>query len=313
KYFEYFFLFFMILAHIRRLQDLRGMVTAMLLVFFLASVYGYYQMALGVRVSAPFDAEPNTFGGYLALMICVALGVVLTDTRPNVRMILIALLLFALPPFLFTLSRSSYIALFAGLAAFVMVSRQRLVVLAVTIAVGLVVLAGFLTVPHKLQSRVMDTFKKGTQYHVQVAGVDLDPSSSARVLSYREAIRIWVQRPLFGYGVTGTLFVDGQYLRLLAETGLMGLGAFLFMFAQLLRAVWTSYCRARDPYLKGAAMGFFCGVIAMLAHATAANSFIIIRIAEPLWLLAGLVLLIPHLEEAEQEEPVSNGQAAPAV
>ena len=64
KYFEYFFLYFMILAHVREKRDIRRMLIAMVIVFFLAMIYGYFQMAAGVRVSAPFDEEPNTFGGY---------------------------------------------------------------------------------------------------------------------------------------------------------------------------------------------------------------------------------------------------------
>jgi len=54
----------------------------------------------------------------------------------------------------------------------------------------------------------------------------------------------------------------------------------------------------KDNFLKGATLGFFCGIIAILAHAVSANSFIIIRIAEPFWLLAGLILLIPKLTDA---------------
>ncbi len=305
KYFEYFFLFFMILAHIRRVEDIRGMITAMLVVLFLVSIYGYSQMAQGIRVSAPFDAEPNTFGGYLALMACVAGGILLTDRRPLVSILFSLLLLFVFPPFLFTLSRSSYTALLAGLIAFMLISRQRMVILAVSVVAVLVILAGIFVVPEKVQERVTGTFRKGTQYHVQIAGVDLDPSASARVVSYEQAVNAWLEKPLFGHGVKGTLFVDGQYFRLLAETGVFGLFAFLFMMAQLLRSVWFAYKNAREPYLKGASMGFFCGVVAMMVHALTANSFIIIRIAEPLWLLAGLVLLIPHLEEPEPESAVN--------
>ncbi|HQK15927.1 MAG TPA: restriction endonuclease, partial [Polyangiaceae bacterium] len=47
---------------------------------------------------------------------------------------------------------------------------------------------------------------------------DLDPSASARIISYGEAIDIWERSPLLGHGVTGTHFIDSQYFRQLAET-----------------------------------------------------------------------------------------------
>ena len=84
------------------------------------------------------------------------------------------------------------------------------------------------------------------------------------------------------------------------------LAAFLFIFWRLLREVWKIHKHCEDYFLKGATLGFFCGIIAIMVHAISANSFIIIRIAEPFWLLAGLILLIPRLgETAEATVPVT--------
>lgn len=296
KYFEYAFLFFMVLAHVRSREAIIRMVDATFLAFFLVLVYGYAQIdpVNPVRVCAPFDTEPNTFGGYIVLIQCVAFGVLLTDRRFAVRARMGFLCLFALGPLLFTLSRASYLAFFMGVFMFLAISRYRIAVFAM--ALGL--LAGFLILypmlPTRVQDRIEGTFRKGSQYHVQVVGIDLDPSASARIISYGEALAIWERSPLLGHGVTGTHFIDSQYFRLLAETGLIGLGAFLFLMATLLREIWRVYLMCDDGYLKGVSLGLFVGSVAMLMHAVSANTFIIVRIAEPFWLLSALVLLIPH-------------------
>ncbi|MFO7870646.1 MAG: O-antigen ligase family protein [Kiritimatiellia bacterium] len=306
KYFEYFLLFFMILAHVRRKEVVVHMILAMLIVFFLAMIYGYTQIGTGQRVNAPFDTEPNTFGGYIVLMMCVAGGIALEDTRAKVRVPLTGLLIFALPPLLFTLSRASYLALIAGFVAFAFVSRHRVIIISTAVTLVCITLLGLPVLPEQVQERVAGTFEPERQYHVEIAGVDFDASSSARLLSYEEAVQDWISRPLFGYGVTGTYFIDGQYPRLLVETGIAGLAAFLFMLWRLLTAVKKTALITPDRYLKGAANGFFCGIIAMMAHASSANTFMIIRIAEPFWLLAALILLIPQLEkEAPTETPAS--------
>jgi hypothetical protein len=41
----------------------------------------------------------------------------------------------------------------------------------------------------------------------------------------------------------------------------------------------------------------------MLAHGIGANTFIIIRIMEPFWLCAGLVVLLPRLGQEQINDP----------
>lgn len=296
KYFQYFLLYFMILAHVRRKEIVVRMIWAIFIVFFLAIIYGYTQIGSGGRVCAPFDAEPNTFGGYIVLLMCLAGGITLTDSRVRIRVMMIFLLLFAVPPLLFTLSRASYLALIFGSLSFLAVSHHRILIGAVAIGFVAVMMLGLPILPERVQERIARTFEKEEEYHVQIAGIDFDASSSGRLLDYKDSMKKWVKSPVLGYGVTGTYFMDGQYPRLLVETGVVGLSAFLFIFWRLLVQVRNIYRSTQGPFLKGVSMGFFCGIIAMLAHALSANSFIIIRIAEPFWLLAGLILLIPHLE-----------------
>jgi O-antigen ligase len=218
-----------------------------------------------------------------------------------VRVMMVALLLFALPPLLFTLSRASYLALITALLSLLAISRHRVLIGAIIVALIAAVLLGLPMLPSRVQERVAGTFEQETEFHVQIGEVHFDASSSARLLSYGLAVRKWTHRPLFGYGVTGTHFIDGQYPRLLVETGVVGLAVFLFVFWRLLRLVWQAFRECTDPFLKGATMGFYCAIIAMLAHALSANSFIIVRIAEPFWMLAALVLLVPRLSKRTED------------
>lgn len=303
KFFEYFFLFFMVLAHVHSKTTITKMLVAMIIVFFLAMIFGYTQIELTGRgrVAAPFDLnEPNTFGGYIVLLMCVIFGIVLTDPRVRVRVPLILLLIFAIPPFIFTLSRASYVAFITGCLAFLAFSQQRIIVGAIIIGLAAVSLIGVTMLPTRVQKRMTGTFQPETEVHVKIGSIDLDASASARIISYQIAIQIWLKSPLLGHGVTGTHFIDSQYFRLLAETGIIGLSAFLFMLWRLLQETWNVQKHCKNYFLKGAALGYFCGIIAILAHAVSANSFIIIRIAEPFWLLAALILLIPIVKDEEE-------------
>jgi hypothetical protein len=44
-------------------------------------------------------------------------------------------------------------------------------------------------------------------------------------------------------------------------------------------------------------LGFIAGFVGLLFHGLGANTFIIVRIMEPFWFMAALVVMIPKLEE----------------
>jgi hypothetical protein len=82
---------------------------------------------------------------------------------------------------------------------------------------------------------------------------------------------------------------------------------FLWLIISLFRLAKNHYQRATDPLLKGVSLGFLVGHIAILTHAIGANSFIIVRIMEPYWFLAAIVMMLPQIEEAQP-----SAQAPPA-
>jgi len=61
-----------------------------------------------------------------------------------------------------------------------------------------------------------------------------------------------------------------------------------------------------EPRIQGMVVGFYAGFWALMAHALTANTFVIVRIAEPFWFLAGLTvgLLLKH------EQGLDNGMDA---
>jgi O-antigen ligase len=129
-----------------------------------------------------------------------------------------------------------------------------------------------------------------------------------RLDAYEAAIDAWAASPIVGRGVTGFRFIDAQYPRLLVESGLLGFAAFSWLVGALLVAVARVYRDADAPMVRGLAGGFLAAIVGILAHGIGANSFIIIRIMEPFWLLAALVLALPRLPEVR---PAAAGPSDP--
>jgi O-antigen ligase len=181
----------------------------------------------------------------------------------------------------------------------VLSSRRRLMMGGlIAVLVASPVVLTFL--PDSVMKRVFYTFEpERGQPTVRVGAVGFDPSTSARLISVKEALDGFSRRPIFGYGVTGFAFMDQQFARTLVETGIVGLATFLALIWAVLKAGVTSYRTLSIPEDRGLALGFVAGTIGLLGHALGANTFIIVRIMEPFWFFAAIVVALPSLAQAE--------------
>ena len=119
KYVEYFVVYYMVVNNLVDRRQAWRLVTAAFLTAVIVSLIGTTQIPSGQRVSAPFegrDGEPNTFGGYLLLLMAVAGGIALETLRLRTRAIYLGLLGLMSIPFMFTLSRTSYIGMIPAAA-----------------------------------------------------------------------------------------------------------------------------------------------------------------------------------------------------
>ncbi len=301
KYFEYMIIYFMVVNHLESRRQIRYFLWAMLLTCAIVSVIGIIQIPTGGRITAPFEGasgEPNTLGGYLVLMVSVVAGLFLTSPVFRNRLIYGLLILLFTIPLIYTQSRSSYLAIIPAAITLLWLSEKKNLVLVVLILLGISL--PFLA-PKVAKERVSYTFSQGRGRIdvVEIAGIKLDTSTSARVASWRNASRDWIKHPLLGYGVTGYRFVDAQYIRVITETGLLGLITFLFLIFTIFRRTLNTFRESDDSFYRGISLGFLAGFIGLLFHSLGANTFIIVRIMEPFWFIAAMVSMIPEMNKDE--------------
>jgi O-antigen ligase len=307
KYYEYFFLFYMTVNLLKTPEQVRYLVAASLVTCAVVSLYAISQIPSGMRVSAPFegqDGEPNTLGGYLVFMMALIGGLVVTPGAVRTKWPLMALLAVAGFALQATLSRSSFLAAGVVMVGFLVLLRRRSPALVALVLVGGIAL--LLLAPRAVVERVTYTFEQPREEgQIKVGTLRLDTSTSERIGSWHTALEIWKKSPLWGHGVTGGPFMDAMYPRVLVEVGLLGASAFAVLLYAIYRTGITSHAHFEDPYLRGLALGFLMGFIGLLTHALGSNTFIIVRIMEPFWLVAGLLvksLLLDQQKEATINE-----------
>jgi hypothetical protein len=297
KYIEYFVVYFMIANHVRNTGQIKRFLICLFLTAFMVAVVGMIQTPLGERVSAPFEGEvgePNTLGGYLLLIGCVAAGLLAKVKDGRARIALTILIVCLLPPFFLTQSRASYLGLVPA-AISLSILLERKVIIAGVLVLALILSPFFL--PTIVKERILYTINQPEHPdQITIGEVRLDTSTSARLVSWREGIVDWIKKPVLGYGVTGYAFMDAQLPRVMVETGVLGMAAFLYLIVGLFKMAFSNLARLETPLFRGLIIGFVAGFIGLLVHSLGANTFIIVRIMEPFWFFAGMVAVLPSLE-----------------
>jgi hypothetical protein len=304
KYLEYAFIYFLVVNYVRDLDQVRRLMVAVLITAVLISIIGIAQIPSGHRVTAPFEGdagEPNTLGGYLVFIMAFGLAALGRTNRARERLLWLAVVGLMTLPLAYTYSRTSWLAFVAMLAATVILSRDKAIFLSL-IAVALIVFA--VSPPQNLIERAAYTLSSQRQSMVFM-GYTIEPSAAARLQAWVTAGRALADNPFTGAGVTGAGLIDAQYPRVIAETGVIGFMLFIWLLWRLaangveLRGESTS---ETETIL---ANGFLAGLCGLIVHGIGANTFIIVRIMEPMWLMAGLVgaalLLRRDAEEAAAE------------
>ena len=302
RYIEYFLLYILVVNHIHSRKQIKFFLGAFFITCAIVSVYGLIQIPQGIRVSAPFEGqvgEPNTFGGYLLFIFCLALGISLKKVPKNLRLAMAGLIILISFPFLYTLSRASYIAIIFSFLTFILFSKRKLVLITVMVTIGVSVLV---IRPEAVLERVKYTFAFEDESLARVGGIYLDYSSSARIFSWLDSIQTWKKHPILGRGITGFAFLDGQYIRILPEMGIIGLFAFLWLLWTIYKSSLGIYKQMDDNLYKGLTLGFIAGFIGLAIHALTANTFILLRVMEPFWFIAGIIMMLPKVKEEEEIE-----------
>lgn len=303
KYFEYYVVYFIAVNFIREEKQIKRYMGAMLIVCFIVSLYAISYMMHGMRASAPFEGaqgEPNTLGGYLIFMLSLMVGLALYWGNGKQKIALFTAIFVGFVALAATLSRSSWIALVPAAIALIHFSDQRRRKWIFLAIVLFFFSLPFIT-PRSVQQRILFTINQPRESgQLAVGKVRLDTSTSARLTSMKIVLaRDFVKQPLFGYGVTGYAFLDAQYARVLAETGLLGFLAFLYLLRCIYRQARLTLTEAKDPFFRGMTLGYLVGFIALLVHGIGANTFIIVRIMEPFWFVTAMIVMIPRIEAGE--------------
>jgi len=311
---EFYMVFFLIGTAMRDLKDIRKQLRLYFVVLMLVCGFCAWTVGSVARVGTPFEAqgsEPNTLGGYLMLSMCISMGLFTRAQTPRRKLLFLILTGAAFFPFLYTLSRASYVALIVAFLTIGTLGRRY----AIVAVVILTVVAGPLLMPKEVIERVNYTFQQGSGEPIVVngkdTGIQVDKSTYERVYVWRKVGFLLQVAPFFGGGVAWETVLDSQYARVIMETGLFGLAAFLFLQIRLIMTCRQAFRWSRDWVGRGLALGTTAATIGLSVHSLGTISFLIGRIMEPYWFLVALTVVVRAVAIQEHARQVQAQRQQP--
>lgn len=282
KFVEFFLIYLLLVNNISRREEFRALAVFSVLVAIASALTvsnGFASEAGGGRLNGPLGETANMYGGYLILNLAVALGLFLHASTIGMRFAGASAVVLLGIPLLYTYSRTSFVAIMAAALLFGALKDRRLLVVTAIAALLVPVIA-----PASILERIST-----------ISGVASgeEPSSWTSRLDAWKTMggRTMESNPALGFGLASVKLgmVDNEYVRVFVDTGLLGLGLFLWVLARLANRATRLIGRlAPNTFERGYASGYWIAFAAMSIHAIGATSFTSIRTMECFIVFTGI-------------------------
>jgi putative inorganic carbon (HCO3(-)) transporter len=280
-------------------------------------------------VMTPFYNDHTAYGAVLALFIPVFIGFSLNrHYSRNIRTIALVITVVLLVALFLSFSRAAWISLAFATLFYLLI---RLHIKFRWILLTLLVLTGIF---FSFKWQILDALEKNKQdtsanfiEHVQsIANISSDASNLERINRWQSAVRMFKERPLFGWGpgtyqfmyapfqrtkektVISTNFGDlgnahSEYLGPLSESGLIGMLSMVAIIIAFFVIGLRVYKRARSPEVKMISLVTLLGLSSYFIHGLLNNFLDTDKASIPVWgFIAILVALdIYHKDKTEEE------------
>lgn len=284
-------------------KDFQFLVKTILFISFIVGIYGLGQQFFGWPVISTNNSEfskglalklgpearvNSTFGGHYDLAAFSLIPLLWMLAIPNLPLLLVAIIPYW--TMLLSASRVTFVAFFAAAGLFFILTKKKIWILFLI----LISIVSFFASPQLLgryRQLIVDQFKLTYLPSTAFAEADAlkppevpeDRSLNIRLnVSWPRAVKSLVKNPLLGTGFSSIgLASDNDYLRMLAETGVLGTIAFIMVIYRIL-ILWF---KSKDKIVIASG----CALLALLLNAVFIDIFEASKVAIVFWGIAGAV------------------------
>lgn len=281
----------------------------------------------------PFFNDHTLYGAVLTLMVPIAFGyLVKSKLKWYQKAVFVIILLLLLTGLLFSYSRAAWVSLIGGIGVFTLVFFK---IPGKTVLLGFIgLVVAFLlfgkTLLMQMERNDQDSSDNLTEHVQSISNISTDASNLERLNRWSCALRMWADKPFFGFGpgtymfqyapyqkkaqktIISTNAADGgnahsEYLGPLSEMGVVGALLVLLLVVVSIRTGIKTYYRLVDPELKMVAISLTVGLITYFLHGILNNFLDTDKASAGVWgFLAVLVVLDIYSRREAKRPPRGN-------
>jgi len=257
------------------------------------------------RASAAFP-NPNLLGIYMSAFIPLATGLTILYFKGKNKLLMSFLTILALSGIFLTFSRGAGLAVYLAILFLCIAGRKKLL--------ACVLIAILLIFPFVMPKDIKK-WAKEVNYNPVVFMLNQD-----RISIYNNTVNMIKHHPFIGVGVNtfslnygkyktrnaekyahtpDTIYAHNIYLQMAGETGLLGLGVFIWFLFLIFKNLADTYFKLKDEYLRAVALSLLAGLIAFLINGLTETSLYNARVAMAFWYLIGVSLSLNKLKAGD--------------
>ncbi|MCF8296564.1 MAG: O-antigen ligase family protein [Saprospiraceae bacterium] len=291
--------------------------------------YGF-DSAIAHWVMEPFFNDHTAYGAILAMFIPVSFGFIfLNDLSRFQKMLAIGAFVILMMGLYFSISRAAWISVAGAIGVFAII-KLRIKFIWVFSAVAIVVILFF-----SFQNQIIDKMAKNKQdssadlaEHVKsISNITSDASNLERLNRWQSAIRMFKERPFWGWGPGTYQFIyapfqlsknktiistnagnkgnaHSEYIGPLSESGVLGMMTFLAIIVAIVYTALRVYKRAADPRIRYLCLLYILGLFTYFVHGTLNNFLDTDKAAVPFWGFTAIIVAMDLYYEKRVEKDI---------
>jgi len=279
-------------------------------------------------VMQPFFKDHTSYGAIIAMFIPVVFSFFYNPRFSlNTKIISGFFFVILLAGVILSYTRAAWVSIIGAIAVFYFIKhRVKLWAIFAMAGVGLFILLNFQTqIIQKLEKNKQDSSNNLSEHVESISNVATDASNLERLNRWNSALKMWMERPIFGHGpgtysflyapyqhssqltIISTNFGDGgnahsEYFGPLAEAGVLGLLTFLVIIFFIYYKGIRLYQALEPGRMRLTVMAVIMGLTTYLIHGVLNNFLDTDKASVPFWGFAAILVAIEVYHSKPSEE-----------
>lgn len=296
--------------------------------------YGLDNQVMAHRVASPFFKDHTSYGATLGLLLppLVAFFLFIKREDINTRFLMILLILLFVFATVVSYTRATWVSILASLGFWAIIKLK--IRFEIVLAGFVILMLFFLSIRTELmvqleQNRVESSGELSE--HIQsISNISTDQSNLERLNRWSCAIRMWKDKPIFGFGPGTYQFEYGRYQRSyektristdfgtmgnahseylgpLSESGVFGLLSILLVIGTTLYTGIRVYFKSRKTSIRIFSLAVLVGLVSYYLHGLLNNFLDTDKISALFW---GFTAMLVAMDIYHRDLPAEDQEAA---